>query len=322
MEEKPLLNISEEVQGQIRHFCHRIDKVEWSGVVFYTTNGNYKDMSKLEVNVVDIMLLSIDTAGTTSYQEYKEDRLMDYIMENPGLQRGTIHSHHTMSAFFSGTDLDDLAKNSIGADFYLSIIVNNAGSIIAKMTRVGQLTSKFKSFDSEFEVTYGAKHALVYDMFLFKKSYPELDKLIEELKPKYKPVEKKVNYGSKNDDYVIPTFNSDIYFEEKYGIPPNKRESTVSDLFDDVNGLLGAPSEEDDDDYICGFIEQAMDYIEEFEKDPIEDVTSNIGFLFEVAFHTSIKAAPERLIKEILSNCYQYGASKVVKILSNARKEK
>ena len=46
---------------------------------------------------------------------------------------GHIHSHHSMSVFFSGTDEAELRENSANHNFYLSIIVNNKHEIIGKV---------------------------------------------------------------------------------------------------------------------------------------------------------------------------------------------
>ena len=59
-----------------------------------------------------------------------------YKNKNLGIKspKDNIKSHHTMKAFFSGTDTNTL--NSIGKDMnhFVSLIVNNVGQYVAKMT--------------------------------------------------------------------------------------------------------------------------------------------------------------------------------------------
>lgn len=47
-------------------------------------------------------------------------------------------SHNNMSSFFSGTDMGELHSNSPNHVYYLSLIVNNKGSFVAKLAYVGK----------------------------------------------------------------------------------------------------------------------------------------------------------------------------------------
>jgi hypothetical protein len=65
------------------------------------------------------------------------------------VRMGSIHSHHNMGAFFSGTDDTELRSGSDSGDFYLMLIVNNTlGDWVAK---VGFSVEVKKSWTSIFK---------------------------------------------------------------------------------------------------------------------------------------------------------------------------
>ena len=47
--------------------------------------------------------------------------------------RGLIHTHHSMSCFFSHTDTTELTTNASKYNFYLSLIVNFDGKYVCKI---------------------------------------------------------------------------------------------------------------------------------------------------------------------------------------------
>lgn len=78
--------------------------------------------------------MDIGTAGHTAF-EYDES-VIDVYEKNPEYMEcrlGLIHSHNTMTTFFSGEDMEELEDNTVGTDFYVSLIVNNASKYTAKI---------------------------------------------------------------------------------------------------------------------------------------------------------------------------------------------
>ena len=128
------LEITEEVYDKIRYLCSRIDKVEWSGILFYSVEGTISSYDNLKLKTEDIHLMD---KGTPGYTEYETDEsVVKYMMENPHAMDwkiGLIHSHNNMQTFFSGTDLSELNDNSEYHSYYLSLIVNNYMSMTAKV---------------------------------------------------------------------------------------------------------------------------------------------------------------------------------------------
>lgn len=100
--------------------------------------GTMRDLSTVSFEIADILLMDKGDGSTTAY-DFDEDVanfMMDKTMENPdwaAIKIGHIHSHYNMSVFFSGTDMDELKENCANHNFYLSLIVNNYGEMIAKL---------------------------------------------------------------------------------------------------------------------------------------------------------------------------------------------
>lgn len=149
--------------------------MEWSGIILYTTEGNYGKKG-FKCIVHDIFPMDKGTGAYTEY-EFNED-FIKYRIENPETLEyhvGHIHSHNSMGAFFSGTDISELKDNVSNHNFYLSIIVNNNLDIVAKIASKGTITKKVNSnfeITGEDGVTFKSKQAknttedamFVYDM--------------------------------------------------------------------------------------------------------------------------------------------------------------
>jgi proteasome lid subunit RPN8/RPN11 len=135
---KPLsfkLLIPKEVESKIRFTCKQIWEVEWSGVLFYTYEGNFED-NDLVLKCVDFYIMDIGNSGYTEFDMSPE--VIAYMAENRELldcQVGLIHSHNNMSTFFSGTDTTTLAIEGTDRNHFLSLIVNNKGDYTAAITR-------------------------------------------------------------------------------------------------------------------------------------------------------------------------------------------
>lgn len=62
------LSISEKVQQQIKYLCEKIPNEEWSGVLFFETEGTIKEVKNLKLRAIDVVPLNIGTATFTNYQ--------------------------------------------------------------------------------------------------------------------------------------------------------------------------------------------------------------------------------------------------------------
>lgn len=123
------------VERKIRHLCNRVWEKEWSGALFYKAEGSFEDGS-LVITCADIFVMDIGTVGYTEFDMSPD--VMTYMTEHPELmecQMGLIHSHNNMSTFFSGTDTATLKEEGRDRNHFVSLIVNNAGSYTAAITR-------------------------------------------------------------------------------------------------------------------------------------------------------------------------------------------
>lgn len=147
------LVIPADVEKKIRHLCNRISQVEWSGTLFYTHSGSYEE-GTLEIKCVDIFPMDI---GSQTYTEFDmSPDVIAYMADHPELldcQMGLIHSHNHMATFFSGTDTATLREEGNDRNHFVSLIVNNAGTYTAAITRrlrekrVINTTFTYRTFD-------------------------------------------------------------------------------------------------------------------------------------------------------------------------------
>ena len=129
------LIIPAEVERKIRFACQEVWSTEWSGTLFFTHEGSFEN-NDLVIRCVDIYIMDI---GTQAYTEFDMNPdVIAYMCDNPELldcQMGLIHSHNNMSTFFSGTDTATLKEEGRDRNNFVSLIVNNAGTYTAAITR-------------------------------------------------------------------------------------------------------------------------------------------------------------------------------------------
>ncbi len=144
------LIIPVEVERKIRFACQKVWSTEWSGTLFFTHEGSFEN-NDLVVRCVDIYIMDI---GTQAYTEFDMNPdVISYMCENPELldcQMGLIHSHNNMSTFFSGTDTATLKEEGRDRNNFVSLIVNNAGSYTAAITRRIKSKQVMESVSYEF----------------------------------------------------------------------------------------------------------------------------------------------------------------------------
>lgn len=129
------LIIPNDVQNKIQYICMNIPDTEWSGILFYTYTGNFKDKS-LILTCKDIYLMDVGNAVYTEFEMSPE--VISYMSNNIELvdcQIGLIHSHGHIETFFSGTDINTLKVEGKDRNHFLSLIVNNKGTYTAAITR-------------------------------------------------------------------------------------------------------------------------------------------------------------------------------------------
>lgn len=129
----PLI-ISEKLEKKIRVLCNKFPSTEWSGQLFYTYTGSFKEGN---IKFVAEDLLFMDTGDSTTTEFYlDEGNAACYIADHKlwNCQIGLIHSHHNMKAFFSGQDSEMLKQEGLARNHFLSLVVNNKGEYVARIT--------------------------------------------------------------------------------------------------------------------------------------------------------------------------------------------
>ena len=147
---KPKLYIDHIVESKIRYLANKYPSNEWSGILFVEYNGNFDDES-LSITAKDLYVMDIGSSGFTTFDS-RNAEYFSYAVKNnldETCDFGLIHSHHNMKAFFSGTDSAELNATGKTRDVYVSLIVNNEGSYVAKITRRVQ-----KKANVEWTVSY------------------------------------------------------------------------------------------------------------------------------------------------------------------------
>jgi hypothetical protein len=134
--------VPRKVEEKIRYLCRKFPNLEWSGVLFTRHSGNFED-GTLEIYCEDIYPMDLGSPGFTQFK--MDETVAAYIAENIELfdcDVQLIHSHNNMSCFFSGQDQATLREEGNDRNCFVSLIVNNAGTYCAAVTRKLQLTKK------------------------------------------------------------------------------------------------------------------------------------------------------------------------------------
>lgn len=103
--------------------------------MFYSHTGNF-EKDDLEIHCEDIYPMDL---GSGTFTDFKMDAsVVAYIADNIdlfGCEMGLVHSHHTMGAFFSGTDVNTLRSEGDDTNCFVSLIVDTKGTYQAAITR-------------------------------------------------------------------------------------------------------------------------------------------------------------------------------------------
>lgn len=248
------LIIPAEVERKIRFACQKVWSTEWSGTLFFTHEGSFEN-NDLVIRCVDIYIMDI---GTQAYTEFDMNPdVIAYMTEHSELldcQMGLIHSHNNMSTFFSGTDIATLREEGRDRNNFVSLIVNNAGSYTAAITRRIKSKQVMESVSYEFfgdgEKQDTKKYVSVADEIEWfyleiekegeNYSFPDMAARLEEIKQAKTEKAKKAQASAYSSGYKPVIANS---YGTKAG-PANlvnkedsKPKVTQPTLFDNVDDL-------------------------------------------------------------------------------------
>ena len=126
--EKGKFIISHRLSAQINEMHRKVrDGLEWSGILIYKRVNPEDELSDL----IGIGMFPMDV-GNSTFTEYlmtktpQAAEMYPEIEEDINYKIGQIHTHHSMGAFFSGTDEEDLKDSAdvYKAAGFASLIVN------------------------------------------------------------------------------------------------------------------------------------------------------------------------------------------------------
>lgn len=256
------LIIPAEVERKIRFACQKVWSTEWSGTLFFTHEGSFEN-NDLVIRCVDIYIMDI---GTQAYTEFDMNPdVIAYMCENPELldcQMGLIHSHNNMSTFFSGTDTATLKEEGRDRNNFVSLIVNNAGTYTAAITRRVKRYSQIKDMLVYEFFGDGEKHdtkkyvsnADEIEWFYLKiekegenYSFPDMDARLEEIKQAKAEEAKKAQTPACQGGYkpvIANSYGTKADLANFVKKEANKPKVVQPTLFDDIDDL---PFEEEYD---------------------------------------------------------------------------
>lgn len=137
--EKITLILSDKLMTQINFLHKNVVNTEWSGILLYKVlSGDIENPESLVLQADYLFPMDI---GSSTYTEFDYDdayiemhQKIEIIKDGERIYKiGTIHTHHNMGTFFSGTDTGELHTNANKHNFYLSLIVNYGCDYKAKV---------------------------------------------------------------------------------------------------------------------------------------------------------------------------------------------
>lgn len=245
------LILTEKLLNHVQYLHDEVSRnTEWSGILISkVTKGSIEDIKNLEIVAEDILLMDVGTSGYTEYEfdssdSYMVNGMADAFMD--GKKMGHCHSHHSMTCFFSGTDMSELHDNAPNHNWYLSLIVNYddtdkwcakiAMCVDEKVVVKGIKEKTYKGAEGLMTVSENvdidtvAKYLYTYDaiiepeMLVYDVDQSLMDRLDEIKKSKAKKASSYTSkygiYGGKSNqlgfdwadkDYVTPSFNENTH---------------------------------------------------------------------------------------------------------------
>lgn len=152
------LSISPMLESKIDYLCKASPNLEWSGLLVYRVDkSDFSHDQHISMDITAFDVIPMDQ-GSGTYTEFEfnkrkldnsgyADAMIDYFNDHidyidQNILVGGIHSHNVMQSFFSCTDISELTENCKSYNFYLSLIVNNAGDRVAKIAFSTDITTK------------------------------------------------------------------------------------------------------------------------------------------------------------------------------------
>lgn len=120
------LVMPKKIRDKVSYLLTEFPNEEWSGCAWYKVYSRYETTMPKTVKLVHFIPIDLGDGTST---EIDGDKMLDVMssmhkkMDLTGLYLGLIHSHHTMGAFFSGTDKETALENAVKDGLYFSTVV-------------------------------------------------------------------------------------------------------------------------------------------------------------------------------------------------------
>ena len=117
---------------KINYLLRRFDDTEWSGPAWYKITNAMKNGFPLKVELTHFIPVHLGESAETEIDGETLGKLLPKVYKKEGYAHlkdcflGLIHSHHTMGAFFSGTDKDTALEQAPTQGIFFSTVVASA----------------------------------------------------------------------------------------------------------------------------------------------------------------------------------------------------
>lgn len=243
---------------KVNYLLRRFKNTEWSGPAWYRILKSSKDGFPIKVKLEHFIPIDLGDATSTEQDGEVLGKLLPKVYKkSPELGKcflGLIHSHHTMGAFFSGTDKDAIFEESSRQGLFFSTVV--ASEKEKYVTAVGY-KDQF-GFPNMVEGTVSA---------VFKeKTEPEWRYEADKI-AKRKKDEEKTSWAGHGMNY-----NINSYTNQRHLFGENVQESVLDQgEVKSLNGLIGAGLEAEDKDTQKEVDERIADQYNKLESNEITE---------------------------------------------------
>jgi hypothetical protein len=131
---KHKLFIPNSMMNHINQLHREIGPIEWSGILLFEHNGSIEE--GLDLKAKGLYPMNI---GHATYTEFSSGKKMQDIeklhetWEDEDWRCALVHTHHSMPAFASTTDIKEIEDNANLHEYYVSLIVNFSGQFVCKI---------------------------------------------------------------------------------------------------------------------------------------------------------------------------------------------
>lgn len=122
------LHICQAIKDKVNYFLSKFPNEEWSGPAWYLAKETDEHDFPIKFEILDFHPLDL---GSSVHTEWDSDDFAKILKKkyktNEQLKQcyiGLLHSHHSMGAYFSGTDTETLEEMAPEKGFYPSLVVS------------------------------------------------------------------------------------------------------------------------------------------------------------------------------------------------------